>query len=146
MILKVLNIHEDRTQDIFASPQCQEMFSIYDDYYPKVGFNLPWVGYWIIRENQVVGVGGFVSKPVDGEVEIAYGTFKDFEGQGVSSFTCSALVSISKNFDSKIRITAKTSPEPNASTKILMKNGFEYSKVVQDHEIGDAWFWILPDK
>ncbi len=144
MELKILDINEDRTLDIFASPECQEIFSVYDDYYPKVGFNLPWVGYWVVRENQIVGVGGFVCQPIDDVVEIAYGTFKAFEGQGVSSFTCPTLVSISKKCDPKIKITAKTAPEPNASTKILKKNGFVYSHIVQDHEIGDAWLWLLP--
>jgi hypothetical protein len=38
-------------------------------------------------------------------------------------------------------ITAKTAPEHNASTKILEKNNFVFTEIVQDEEIGDAWLW-----
>lgn len=33
----------------------------------------------------------------------------------------------------------------DASTRILKRNGFVYSGIVKDHEIGDAWEWILND-
>jgi hypothetical protein len=42
------------------------------------------------------------------------------------------------NFNLHKKITAKTAPQENASTKILRKNGFTFSKIVQDEEIGDA--------
>lgn len=42
-----------------------------------------------------------------------------------------------------ITVIAKTAPEKNASTKILERNGFVFSTIVQDHEIGDAWEWVL---
>lgn len=45
--------------------------------------------------------------------------------------------------DPQLLITAKTAPVHNASTKILQKNGFEFSGKVQDDEIGDAWLWVL---
>jgi len=114
-----------------------------NEYYPKIGFNKPWVGYFVFNNNQVVGAGGFTGQPKDGKVEIAYGTFKEFEGQGIASFACKELISISKKTDPTITITAKTAPEHNASTKILQNNGFEFSEIVQDDEIGDAWLWIL---
>jgi hypothetical protein len=33
-------------------------------------------------------------------------------------------------------------PEENFSTKILKKNGFKFSGVVNDAEDGDVWEWI----
>ena len=144
MKLQPINLNEDKSQEIYASPECQELLKAYDDYYPKMGFNPPWIAYLVIRENQVVGCGGFIGKPTDGKVEIAYGTFKEFEGQGVASFVCSQLISISQKTDPTVMITAKTAPENNASTKILGRHGFIYSGIVQDEEIGDAWLWILP--
>jgi [ribosomal protein S5]-alanine N-acetyltransferase len=145
MKIQPINFNEDKSSEIYASPDCQELLKIYDDYYPKIGFNPPWIGYFVIRENQVVGCGGFTGKPTDGKVEIAYATFQPFEGQGVASFTCSQLISISQTTDPTIIITAKTAPENNASTKILGRNGFVFSGIVQDEEIGDAWLWILPN-
>ncbi len=114
-----------------------------EEYYPKFGFNKPWVGYFVFNNNQVVGTAGFTGQPKDGKVEIAYWTFKQFEGQGVATFACKELIAISKEADLTIIITAKTAPEYNASTKILQNNGFTFSEIVQDDEIGDAWLWTL---
>ncbi|HZJ35597.1 MAG TPA: GNAT family N-acetyltransferase [Gillisia sp.] len=143
MELKIININEDKTKEIYASTDCQQLITSMEKFYPKIGFNKPWVGYFIFKNNQVVGTGGFTGQPKDGKVEIAYWTFKEFEGQGVATFACKELIAISKRADPTIIITAKTAPEYNASTKILQNNGFTFSEIVQDDEIGDAWFWTL---
>ena len=143
MELRVLHPDEDKTDKIFESEDCQNLLQMYEDYYPKTGFNLPWVGYLVIKENQVVGSCGFTGKPHDGKIEIAYSTFKDYEGQGIASFACTELIKISQRTDPRLTITAKTAPEHNASTSILQKNNFILSGIVQDHEIGDAWLWAL---
>lgn len=143
MELRILQPNEDRTDNLFASSDCQSLLKIYEDYYPKIGFKLPWVAYLILRQNQVVGSCSFIGQPIDGKVEIAYWTFKEFEGQGIASFACNELIKISKINDPKVIITAKTAPEKNASTKILEKNNFTFTKIVQDDEIGDSWLWTL---
>ncbi len=143
MKLRVIDITEDRSKEIFSSPECQQLFSIYDEYYPKVGFVLPWVSYFIFMENNIVGSCGFTGAPKNGSVEIAYWTFKQFEGKGVASFACRELIAIANQTDPAILIIAKTAPSYNASTKILQNNGFEFSEVVQDEEIGDAWLWVF---
>ena len=142
MTFEPLLIDEDKTKEIYANPDCQEIFKSYPEYYFKTGYNPPWIGYLVIREGKVVGVGGFIGQPKDGKVEIAYGTFKEYEGQGIASFSCQQLISIAKTTDPKIIITAKTSPEQNASTKILQRNGFKFTEIVQDEGIGDAWEWV----
>jgi ribosomal-protein-alanine N-acetyltransferase len=141
--LKIININENQTNEVYSSTDCQELITSMLDYYSKIGFNKPWVGYFVIKNNQVVGTGSFTGQPKDGKVEIAYWTFKKFEGQGIASFTCKQLISISKKADHTITITAKTAPERNASTKILQNNGFEFYRKVQDDDIGDAWLWTL---
>lgn len=143
MELRIISINEDKTKEIYASPDCQQLIDAMNEYYPKIGFCIPWVGYFVIHNNQVVGTGGFTGKPNEGKVEIAYWTFSAFEGQGVASFTCRELVAISKRTDPSLLISAKTKPEHNASTRILQKNGFAIAGVVQDHEIGDAWLWTI---
>ena len=143
MELRILQQHEDKTEPLFKSADCQTLLQMYEDYYPKIGFHLPWVGYVVIREDRIVGSCGFVGQPVDGKVEIAYWTFKEFEGQGVASFACKELVTIAHRADPTLTITAKTAPEHNASTKILENNHFEFTEIVQDEEIGDAWLWTL---
>ena len=143
MELKIIQLNEDKTNEIYSSPDCQQLINSMHEFYPQIGFNKPWVGYFVIKNNQVVGTGGFIGQPKDGKVEIAYWTFKEFEGQGIASFSCTELIKISKRTDPTIIITAKTTPEYNASTKILQKNNFELSEVVQDDEIGQAWLWTL---
>lgn len=142
MELRVLKVNENKADKLFYSADCQTLLSMYDSYYPEIGFNLPWIAYLVIRNGQVVGVGSFKGQPIHGKVEIAYWTFKAYEGQGISSFACKELVTIAHNFDPKIVVTATTAPENNASTNILTKNGFVFKGIVQDEEIGDAWLWV----
>lgn len=144
--LRPINIDEDNSSDIYSSDECQQLISMYSEFYPKVGFTPPWIGYFILRQDKVVGSCGFVGKPKDGKVEVAYWTFKEFEGQGVASFACRELISIAAETQPDATVTAKTAPEKNASTAILEKNDFIFSGIVQDDEIGDAWFWTHENK
>ncbi|HET6225027.1 MAG TPA: GNAT family N-acetyltransferase [Bacteroidia bacterium] len=141
MILKPLTLNEDKTNEAYASSDCQQLLSMYDDFYPKIGFHPPWIAYFVVKQNQIVGSCSFVGQPQNGKVEIAYWTFKEFEGQGIASFACKELVAIAMKTDPKLTITAKTAPEHNASTKILEKNLFKFTEIVQDEEIGNAWLW-----
>ena len=143
MTLEPIHIDEDKTKEIYASPDCQEIFGLYPEYYHKTGYVFPWIGYFVIRDGEVVGFGGFVGPPTNGRVEIAYSTFKAHEGQGIASFSCRQLVTIAKTTNPELIITAKTAPEFNASTTVLQRNGFIYTGVVQDEGIGDAWEWVL---
>lgn len=141
MKLKPITLNEDKTSEAYASAECQQLLQMYDGFYPQTGFNIPWVGYFVISQDKVVGSCGFVGQPQDGKVEIAYWTFKAFEGQGIASFACKELVSIAYQTDRDVTITAKTAPEKNASTKILENNNFTFTQIVQDEEIGNAWLW-----
>lgn len=143
MELKAIDLHIDKSKEMYGSAYCQLLLKTYDDYYKKIGYLLPWVGYFVVKENQVVGSCGFTGQPNDGKVEIAYWTFEEFERQGIATFSCKELILISQQYDPAVIITAKTAPEYNASTKILQNNGFVFSEVVQDDEIGDAWLWKL---
>lgn len=144
MELKPILIDEDKHQELYANADCQQIFESYPAYYHKMGYNPPWIGYFIMRDAQPVGVGGFTGKPTNGRVEIAYGTFKKFEGEGIASFACQELLRIAEATDATLIITAKTEPKENASTKILTKNGFKFTGIVQDDGIGDAWEWVRP--
>ncbi|MBI1307005.1 MAG: GNAT family N-acetyltransferase [Bacteroidetes bacterium] len=139
--VRPLRYDEDRNNELFATPECQMLLDMYEKYYPENGFNPPWIAYLILQNNQVLGTGSFTGSPINNEVEIAYWTFTQFEGKGVASFICGELIRIAKTEIPQIKIVAKTSPEENASTSILKKYHFTFQKVVQDHEIGDAWLW-----
>ena len=143
MELKIIELNIDKLKEIYASTDCQQLINTMNEFYPKIGFNKPWVGYFAFNNNQVVGTGGFTGQPKDGKVEIAYWTFKEFENQGIASFVCKQIITIAKATDLNIIITAKTAPEHNASTKILQNNGFAFTEITQDDEIGNAWLWTL---
>ncbi|MES2575395.1 MAG: GNAT family protein [Bacteroidota bacterium] len=143
MELKVIELNTEKSKEIYNSDNCQMLLKVYDDYYKEIGYNFPWVGYFVIKENQIVGSCSYKGEPKDGKVEIAYWTFEEYERQGISSFSCKELVKISQQFDPSIKIIATTAPENNASTKILQNNGFTFDGIVQDNEIGDAWLWSL---
>jgi RimJ/RimL family protein N-acetyltransferase len=116
---------------------------MYETFYARIGDTAPWLGYFILRDEQVVGTCGFAGQPAEGCVEIAYWTFPEFEGQGIAFAASGALIRITRAADPALAITAKTAPEPNASSRILEKHGFARAGIVQDHEIGDAWLWRL---
>lgn len=71
MNLKPITLQEDKTNEIYASADCQQLLNMYDHFYPKIGFSIPWVGYFVVRQNQIVGSCSFVGQPQDGKVEIA---------------------------------------------------------------------------
>ena len=130
----------------YFSQNCQLIIKMWELHYPKSGFHPPWIGYFVKRNEIIVGSCGFVAPPQNKKVEISYGTFKEYEGRGISSESCRYLVSLARKEFPEIIITAKTAPENNSSTKILLKNNFIFSRIVQDDEIGDAWEWVLPNK
>ena len=121
MTITPLLIDEDKTKEVYNNDFCRSLFESYPAYYHKAGYHPPWIGYLVFLDDIIVGVGGFVGQPKDGRVEIAYGTRKEYEGQGVASFACQQLIAISKTTDPEIVITAKTAPENNASVSILKK-------------------------
>ena len=144
--LEPINIEENETKEIYSSADCQTLLKMWKEYYPKIGFNFPWVGYLVKRNSEIVGSCAFTGKPKDNSVEITYWTFKEFEGQGIATLSCKQLIAIAKTADPTLVVRAKTAPEHSASTKILERNGFIFSRIVQDDDIGDAWEWILNDK
>ena len=141
--LEPIDLNEDFSKERYTSDDCQNLINAWRDYYPQIGFHFPWVGYFITVDDQIVGSCAFTGKPVNNSVEVSYWTFKEHEGKGIATWACQELIAIARKMEPNIRITAKTAPEKNASTTILERNGFVYSGVVQDHEIGEAWEWRL---
>lgn len=142
--LEPIPFQADITDPLYSGEDCQVLLKMWADYYPKTGYHPPWTGYFTLINDIIVGSCAFTGPPVNNKVEISYWTFKEHEGQGISTWAASALVSIAKQTDKNLTVFAKTEPKHNASTKILQRNGFEFTGIVQDHEIGDAWEWTLP--
>ena len=144
MLLLPIEIDETKNEKFRDNQECLDILNVYPGYYQKVGYNKPWIGYFATADgNEMIGCGGFKGKPKNGKVEIAYGTFKKYEGQGIGTEICRQLVLLSLQADPSIRITARTLMENNASTRILKRNGFEFNGIVVDDEDGEVWEWEL---
>jgi RimJ/RimL family protein N-acetyltransferase len=142
MTLLPIDIDEKLNSTFSKNPECLAVLNVYPEYYKRMGYTKPWIGYFAtIDGNEIVGCGGYKGKPREGRIEIAYGTFKGHEGQGIATEICRQLVLLSVQTDPSIRITARTFLEMNASTQVLKRNGFECLGIVYDEEDGDVWEW-----
>lgn len=97
------------------------------------------------RSMSVVGTGGFKGGPdAAGDVEIAYGVFPPFEGQGYAKAIARALVKRAVD-NGAPHVIAHTLPEVNASGSILRGIGFrQVATVISDPEDGPVFRWELP--
>ncbi len=124
-----------------SNPLCQDSIYVTMDFYKRVGFAPPWIGYYAEQNGTLVGCAAFKGAPIHGTVEIAYGTFENHQKQGVATAICRKLVELARQTDHTIRITARTLPEKNYSTRVLQKNGFVLLGTVEDPEDGNVWEW-----
>jgi [ribosomal protein S5]-alanine N-acetyltransferase len=128
------------------NPLCGESIFMTLDFYKKVGFVPPWIGYYAEETGGLVGSAGFKGQPVNETIEIAYGVFEKYRRQGVGAKICKLLVDLSLKTDPSVRITARTLPEENFSVKILRKNNFIFTGTVNDPEDGEVWEWLYMAK
>jgi len=140
-LLPVKQTLEENT-DFTANPLCQETLSMTIDFYKKVGYQPPWICYYVSKDDELVGNAGIKGKPVNGTIEIAYGTMENHRQKGIGTAICKLLVDLSLKTDPSIRITARTLAEENFSTKILRKNSFVLLGTVNDPEDGEVWEWL----
>ncbi len=133
------HLHEN--DDFVNDPDCKDTIRLTMDYYKKVGFEPPWIGYYASNDGKLVGAAGFKGKPKNAKVEIAYGTFPQWRQQGIGTKICGKLVTLAMKTDPSITVLARTLPEENHSTKILRKNNFELLGTVMDEEDGAVWEW-----
>ena len=139
-LIPVLELAEENP--VFTSnPLCQDSIYMSIDFYKKVGFTPPWICYYVKENQELIGCAAFKGKPVNGQIEIAYGTFEKFRNQGVGTRICKTLVNLSLKTDPTVQITARTLPDNNFSTRILQNNKFRFKGNVVDPEDGDVWEW-----
>ncbi|MBG87238.1 MAG: hypothetical protein CMO80_10105 [Verrucomicrobiales bacterium] len=104
----------------------------------------PWVGYLAFDPamNGIVGTCSFKSPPSEeGEVELAYFTFPQFEGKGYATAMANQLVSLALSRPGMNRVVAHTQPEETTSAHILEHLGFVCEGEVENIEDGVAWRW-----
>jgi len=133
------HLHEN---DEFASnPDCNDSLGMCIDFYKRVGFNPPWICYYVQLEGQLVAAAAFKGKPIDNKVEIAYGTFPQHQNKGIGSKIADTLVKLALKTNPLVRVTAQTLKEENYSAKILRKNNFVIIGTAIDEDEGEVWEW-----
>ncbi len=141
MKLIPISLNNKLNAEFEAHPACKENLQMSIDFFNRVGYVPPWIGYYAKLNNEFVGSAAFKGKPEDEKVEIAYGTFRKNEGKGIGTEICRQLVLLALKTDPEIKITARTLPEESASTSILKKNDFILLGTVWDDEDGNVWEW-----
>jgi ribosomal-protein-alanine N-acetyltransferase len=133
--------HLEENPDFTAHPDCQESIHTCVDFYKKVGYNPPWICYYVQIDGKLVAAAAFKGQPVNSKVEIAYGTFPQYQKQGIGTQIAKTLVQLSLQTDPSVRITAQTLKEENYSVRILRKNNFQLIGTVIDEDEGEVWEW-----
>ena len=94
----------------------------------------------------VVGSCSFKGPPVDGIVEIAYGTDAEYRGRGYATEAARALVDYAVTRNEVRLVCAHTLTDGAASKRILSKCGFRYVGDVVDPEDGLVARFEIPGK
>jgi RimJ/RimL family protein N-acetyltransferase len=128
----------------FLAQQQREALAATVRLYERTGFVRPWISYLATSGPLIVGICAFSSPPKRGRVEVAYHTFKPFEGQGIATMMVSELIKIARTADPNMEVFAQTAAQGNASNATLRKVGFEFVGEFPHTEVGRVWEWRLP--
>lgn len=103
-----------------------------------------WSSYLIVDPaiSTVVGLGGYKGPPRDGVVEVGYSVAPDHRGRGHATNAVDAWVRQASARGVRT-VLAHTLAEPNASTRVLERCGFECTAVLPDDDLGQIWEWRL---
>ena len=123
------------------NPLCKDTIFMCLDFYKKIGFKPPWICYYAAQDGKLIGSAAFKGKPTNGMVEIAYGVMEPYRQRGLATEICKTLVELALKTDPGVRVTARTLPENNYSTRVLQKNNFILLGTVDDPEDGPVWEW-----
>jgi [ribosomal protein S5]-alanine N-acetyltransferase len=138
-----IDIDERNNQKFAGHPECEPILAVFTEHYKKVGYELPWVAYFIADEDgELIGGGGFKGAPVYGKVEISYGTFDKQQGRGIATEICRELTDLALRTDPSVTVTARTLPDNHASIRVLEKNNFVNQGPVIDVDDGEVFEFV----
>lgn len=85
-----------------------------------------WYAIWIIERKDGLKVGELCFKGLndDGSVEIGYGIFNEYQGNGYATEAVDAMVSWALRQPGVMRVEAEIEPDNKASKHVLQKCGF----------------------
>jgi len=103
-----------------------------------------WCTYFPIHKKDSTLIGSSCYKDIptkEGIVEIGYEIAPDYRNKGYATEVVNGLILNAYN-DKRVKLViAHTLREENASTKVLIKCGFEKTEEINDPEDGLIWRW-----
>ncbi|MEP6737788.1 MAG: N-acetyltransferase, partial [Chryseolinea sp.] len=57
--------------ELATNPELVEVLEMTIQFFARVGYSPPWIGYFATVNGQLVGSAGFKGRPIQGSVEIA---------------------------------------------------------------------------
>lgn len=143
--MQLVPIHEDLAEinQLILRDDVKENIEAMLDFYERIGYQSPWIGFLAEFNGAYVGSCGFKGAPKDGIVEIAYMTFSEFQHNGHATEMCRQLVQKCKEFDKDILTMARTLPENDFSNHVLINNGFTQIGIVEDEDGLQVLQWEL---
>lgn len=136
----------EANEEFTGNPLCQDTIYMTIDFYKRIGFVPPCIGYYVEENGDLVGSAAFKGQPVNETIEIAYGTIEQYRKKGFGTAICKLLADLLLKTDPSVKITARTLPEENFSVKILKKNNFVFTGTVNDPGDGAVWEWLYNAK
>jgi len=107
----------------------------------------PWKdGFAVVHsaDSIVIGFCSFTGPPsADEMVEIAYGIAPGYQNRGHATEAAQELIAYAFASGRVRTIRAHTLPQPNASTRVLLKCGFTLIGEVTHAEDGIVWRWEM---
>ncbi len=102
-------------------------------------------GVLLPEENRVIGLASFHGPPdTEGMVEISYAIAPGYIRRGYATEAAQSLLDYAVASGEVRTVRAHTTPEENASTRILRRCGFKMEGAIEDPEDGLIWRWTLP--
>lgn len=143
--MRLVSIHEDLTEinKLLLRDDVKENIEAMLDFYERIGYQTPWIGFLAEEEGTYVGSCGFKGAPVDGQVEIAYMTFSKFQKKGYATEMCRQLCKLCELNAPQIKVMARTLPENDFSHRVLIRNGFTNAGTVLDEDDLLVYQWEL---
>jgi RimJ/RimL family protein N-acetyltransferase len=129
-------------EELLSKEECRELVEMSVEFYERAGYVPPWICYFVKENDTIIGSAGIKGKPINGVVEIAYGTMEKYQHKGVGTAICKLLVDLSLKTDPLVKVTARTLPENKFSCRVLERNNFTCIGVVTDPEDGDVLEWV----
>ncbi len=100
-----------------------------------------WLARYIVRDDELVGSGGFFGPPSEGLVEIGYSVCQRYRRQGVATEAVRALIDVAQSA-AVTHVQAHVRPDNEPSIRVLLATGF--APTTSDRS--DELLFLLPLK